>query len=263
MKLTVHPIRATPGRTRPSPFNTPPAGVCLLLSLPQSAADDFIPLTQASCARSGSGIAASVSRALEVCEAGAHTGSPRTAHSRHRFSPCLSACLSFYHLHTFAVMILRLVFQAVTQTERGQIWVKVTRPQGQNWPLTRTFPTAEVSESIRSTSPDVFWIPEWPSVPADALNHWAESRCCNSTAYVQGKRFYALLLPPAGKFVNDGASLRCIYFLLKDLLQAWEYVDGFTMSYLNSILKILKNKPQQQAYFFKWRPILKKTKNKY
>lgn len=131
MKLTVHPIRATPGRTRPSPFNTPPAGVCLLLSLPQSAADDFIPLTQASCARSGSGIAASASRALEVCGAGAHTGSPQTAHFLRRLSPCLSACLPFYHSHTFAVMILRLVFQAVTQTERGQIGVKVTRPQGQ------------------------------------------------------------------------------------------------------------------------------------
>lgn len=139
------------------PIQHPSSRGCVLLSLPQSAADDFIPLTQASCARSGSGIAASVSRALEVCGAGAHTGSPQTAHSHRRFSPSLSACLSFYHSHTFAVMILRLVFQAVTQTEGGQIGVKVARQKGQKWPFTRIFPTAEVSEAIRSKSPGVFF----------------------------------------------------------------------------------------------------------
>lgn len=153
-----HPSDA--GAHTSKPIQHPSSRGCLLLSLPQSAADDFIPLTQASCARSGSGIAASVSRALEVCEAGAHAGSPQTAHSQHRFSPCLSACPSFYHSHTFAIMILRLVFQAVTQTERGQIGVKVTRPQGQKLPFRRTFPTADVKESIRSKSPDVFWIPK-------------------------------------------------------------------------------------------------------
>lgn len=101
-----HPSDA--GAHTSKPIQHPSSRGWLLLSLPQSAADDFIPLTQASCARSGSGIAASVSRALEVCEVGAHTGSPidcALPPPLLSMSVCLPVFLSLTHLCSYDIAI--------------------------------------------------------------------------------------------------------------------------------------------------------------
>lgn len=181
MKLTVHPIRATAGRTRPSPFNTPPAGVAFsshslrapLMTLFRSRRPRVRAAGLASLRRP---VARSKLAGLERTQVARrlHTLSAASLPVRR------SACLSVTHT-PLQLWYCDWCFRLSLKPRGDGSELKWLALKDKNNHLRLFFQLLKLLSLSGLKVQMFFWIPKWPSVPADGPNHWADvARCSRS-----------------------------------------------------------------------------------